>query len=158
MCEVPRGSKHSDAEESHEKLPILSFHRGQIRAAKVRCLPYQKLLHELPSQWRYAVISANRVLIVLLTVLLSSCQGQKERNLEDYGDITTGPGGLSLSTPEEHPGGWGRRDCFLCHNVQLNIHRRPNNGLNADGMAELARQRGESYCLSCHGPNGIVVQ
>jgi hypothetical protein len=96
------------------------------------------------------------ILGLVASLALLSCRGQKSRDLEDYGDITNSPGGIALTSPDEHVGGWGRSDCLLCHNASLNIHRRPGSPVDADALNELVKKNGGSqYCLNCHGPNGI---
>jgi len=95
------------------------------------------------------------LVVLTITNLLISCQGQTNRHLENYGDISASPGGIALSTPEEHVGGWGRRDCLLCHNIELNVHRRPGSVANADAIIDLTKKNGVVYCLVCHGPNGV---
>lgn len=93
--------------------------------------------------------------VILFLGALSGC-GESIRDREDYGDVLASPGGLQLVTSSEHPSGWGRSECLLCHNVSLNIHRRPGSGVDADAIAEAAKNNGGSaYCLICHGPNGL---
>lgn len=87
---------------------------------------------------------------------LLSCSREASRDLENYGDINQSPGGIALVTPAEHPSGWGRRECLLCHNAALGIHRGPNSPIDAAALNEIIRQNGGSvFCLSCHGPNGV---
>lgn len=95
---------------------------------------------------------------ILITALgLGACEGSKDRDLENYGDITASPGGIALTSPDEHVGGWGRKDCLLCHNAALNVHRDKGSPINVDKLNEAIRNGGEStYCLQCHGPNGIA--
>lgn len=96
-----------------------------------------------------------KINLLAMILLLGACQ-QSERQVENYGDVANGPGGISIIVPEEHVGGWGRRQCLLCHNAALNVHRRPESMIDADELLRLARENGEAqYCLSCHGPNGI---
>jgi hypothetical protein len=95
---------------------------------------------------------------ILFFVILNATYAcnNKSRDLENYGDITTSPGGINLVTPAEHPGGWGRRECLLCHNASLGIHRGPNSSIDADALNDLIRQNnGSVFCLTCHGPNGV---
>ncbi|MEQ1665662.1 MAG: hypothetical protein ABL927_09835, partial [Bdellovibrionales bacterium] len=65
---------------------------------------------------------------------LLSCSREASRDLENYGDINQSPGGIALVTPAEHPGGWGRRECLLCHNAALGIHRGPNSPIDAAAL------------------------
>lgn len=93
---------------------------------------------------------------VLAGFFLCSCKLQDERELENYGDIDNGPGGIGLVNPSEHVSGWGRKDCLMCHNAALNIHRSAGSALNVDALNDEIESNGESgYCLTCHGPNGV---
>lgn len=92
---------------------------------------------------------------LVIFFLLSACQ-VNSRQVENYGDINTTTGGIALSSQQEHPSGWGRSECLLCHNVKLNIHRGPNSPVDADAIVFLTQQNGGArYCLTCHGPNGL---
>lgn len=91
---------------------------------------------------------------VLLLLILVSC-GHKNPDRENYGDITNSPGGIVIINPEEHQGGFGRSQCLLCHNADLNIHRGANSLVDVNTLNELIRQNGlNAYCLNCHGDNG----
>lgn len=95
-----------------------------------------------------------KLLFLFLLLSLLSC-GPDQRDREDYGDITQGPGGITLVSSVEHRGGYGRSECLLCHNAQYNLHRRPGSGLDADTLNQLIlEQGGSAYCLTCHGNNG----
>lgn len=98
-----------------------------------------------------------RVLLILsILFLVLGCEVEEHHELENYGDIENGPGGIALSDPYEHRTGWGKKDCLMCHNVALNVHRNAGSPLNADQIVEQARTRGESrYCLTCHSGNGV---
>ena len=91
-------------------------------------------------------------LILLLWCGVAACT-KGGHDLESYGDIFSSPEGLVL-TQSEHEGGWGRSECFMCHNVSLNIHRGPDSPVNADELNRIAEEQGEAYCMSCHGTNG----
>lgn len=87
----------------------------------------------------------------LLIFTLVSC-GQKDKYREDYGTIAD----ARLIVSNQHVGGYGRSQCLLCHNAELNIHRRGQNGLDPNMMAELAKTNGLSaYCKTCHTGNGL---
>jgi hypothetical protein len=102
-----------------------------------------------------ALESKGWMLLLFLASGLPGC-GSSTRDRENYGDLSVTPGGTAIVAAEEHPAGWGRRDCLVCHNAALNLHRRPGNGLNADAIAAAAQANGGSpYCLTCHGPNGL---
>jgi hypothetical protein len=92
---------------------------------------------------------------ILVLFLIVGC-AKKARDVENYGDVTGSPGGIRLIDPSEHVGGWGRRDCLLCHNASLSLHRGPGSVIDVDALNESIRHGGESaYCLQCHGPNGV---
>jgi hypothetical protein len=57
---------------------------------------------------------------------------------------------------EEHQGGWGRSNCFLCHNIE-NIHLVNNSSFDAvdvDAIRQKTIDEGLSSCMTCHGTNG----
>ena len=93
------------------------------------------------------------VAILALIGFVVACSDPKD--YEDYGDIKNSPGGLALSDPDEHRGGWGRSDCLLCHNVEKNIHRRSSSTVDPDAIADKARQEGTQFCFNCHMGNGV---
>lgn len=98
------------------------------------------------------------ILLLVLLTLVGCGEGIHVRQVEDYGDVVQGPGGIQLVSQSEHAAGWGRRDCLLCHNAVYTLHRNVNSNLDAEAMTQTARSYGESYpvyCLSCHGPNGV---
>ena len=76
-------------------------------------------------------------------VLLGAC-GPDSRDRENYGDITVSPGGISLIDPSEHRGGYGRRECLVCHNASLNLHRGPSAGIDVDQLNRDIRAGGEA--------------
>ena len=96
-----------------------------------------------------------RLSLLLILLLLGSCS-RNGRDRESYGDISGSPGGISLIDPAEHMGGYGRKQCLVCHNADLNIHRGPYAVINADALNVLIRNNGlEAYCLTCHSDNGL---
>ncbi|MGZ3739556.1 MAG: hypothetical protein ACXVB9_09305 [Bdellovibrionota bacterium] len=93
---------------------------------------------------------------LLATLLLCGC-GSPTRDRENYGDLSTAPSAILLDSQDKHPHGWGRKDCLACHNVQLNVHRRPGNGIDVDSLNRLIMNNGGSlYCQKCHGTNGTT--
>ncbi|OGQ37307.1 MAG: hypothetical protein A3F16_04455 [Deltaproteobacteria bacterium RIFCSPHIGHO2_12_FULL_43_9] len=95
-------------------------------------------------------------LLIFGTFLLLVACDQTNRDLESYGDIAAGSGGITLINPAEHMGGYGRGACLMCHNAALNLHRGPNSLINVDALNQQIRDNGgDAYCLvRCHGPNG----
>ena len=95
------------------------------------------------------------LIFLLFSLLLGSCS-RNGRDREFYGNIAETPGGLALVDPAEHVGGYGRPQCLVCHNADLNIHRGPYSVVNAESLNVLVRNNGlEAYCLGCHSDNGI---
>ncbi|MGZ3721888.1 MAG: hypothetical protein ACXVA9_03085 [Bdellovibrionales bacterium] len=95
--------------------------------------------------------------VLILMVLLIACEGSRNRDLENYGDITNRPGGAAINSSDQHLGGWGRKDCLMCHNVAYNVHRAAGSPIDADQLNQLIQNNGYSaYCLKCHGPNGVT--
>ena len=90
---------------------------------------------------------------------LAACGSDASPQSENYGNILASPAGLVL-VQEEHPTGWGRADCFACHNVN-NIHQVNRTGLPDDqadlaGVRAIVQNQGESSCMMCHGTNGVA--
>lgn len=82
---------------------------------------------------------------------LAGC-GTTERDRENYGSITN----PALNDQTRHSAGWGRSDCTVCHNIDVNVHRRAGNQLDADAIREDAHANGgDAYCLRCHTGNGL---
>lgn len=96
---------------------------------------------------------------VAVSLLLAGCGDiSSDPEGEDYGNLLASPGGLVV-LEEEHPDGWGRPDCFLCHNVN-NIHNVNRTGLPDDvvdleGVRAIVANQGEQSCSLCHGDNGV---
>ena len=89
--------------------------------------------------------------LVSISVAFSGCGG--DGDLEDYG---TGSSAIVLSSAEQHPGGYGRKDCLVCHNAALNLHRESGSPIDVEALNNAVRANGEStFCLKCHGTNGL---
>ena len=91
----------------------------------------------------------------LLFAMLLSCS--EETQYEDYGDVSQSPGGIEIVEVKEHQGGYRRKECLVCHNANLNIHRSLDSSIyDVEYLNELIRKNGGSkYCLTCHGNNGL---
>jgi hypothetical protein len=96
--------------------------------------------------------------------LLLACGDSGSPEGEDYGNLLASPGGLVV-LEEEHPTGFGRPDCFLCHEIRsMHIVNRTDLP-DCDGVEEacidleeiqsIIRQGGEQSCMLCHGTNGV---
>ena len=94
-----------------------------------------------------------------LLLLTAGCGNNGGVTSENYGNLLASPDGLVL-VQSEHPTGWGRPDCFACHEVR-NIHTVNRTGL-PDSEVDLANVRaivqnqGEASCSLCHGNNGVT--
>ncbi len=72
-------------------------------------------------------------------------------------DLMASPGGLVI-TPEEHELGWGRTECFQCHQ-SFRIHQADCASVVAvDGEAieERVDVSDTTTCVECHGSNGVA--
>ena len=96
-----------------------------------------------------------RLLLVLPLLALLSCVSSDNEG-QDFGDIFDSPEGTVL-TEEEHPDGWGRSDCFVCHPLAV-IHQVDRTGgqIPIDDIQEFVEQEGLASCPICHGDNGVV--
>jgi hypothetical protein len=117
----------------------------------------------------------------LLLALLAGCGSGAATQSENYGNLLASPGLCSSSTTivcdrdadcppgeycnglivleQEHPTGWTRPDCLLCHNVN-NIHQVNRTGLPDDevdlaNIRAIVQNQGENSCPLCHGDNGV---
>ena len=103
-------------------------------------------------------VSRSGAFVALCVLCLAACGSDASPQSENYGNVLASPSGLVL-VQEEHQTGWGRADCFACHNAN-NIHQVNRTGL-PDDEADLANVRaivhnqGESSCVMCHGANGV---
>jgi cytochrome c553 len=96
------------------------------------------------------------IIATTLFVLAAGCGSSGPPQSEDYGNLFNSPEGLIL-IEDEHPTGWGRPDCFSCHEVR-NIHT-----INRTGLADLdlaavravVQSEGLASCSQCHGDNGV---
>lgn len=91
--------------------------------------------------------------------VLAACGSDASPQSENYGNILASPDGLVL-VAAEHPTGWGRPDCFACHNAD-NIHQvnrtgLPDSDVNLANVRAIVQNQGESSCVQCHGTNGVT--
>lgn len=71
-------------------------------------------------------------------------------------DIAESPSALEL-TSGEHTAGWGRADCFQCHQAFL-IHQNDCTlvaDVDSAAIAALIDPSDTTTCISCHGTNGV---
>jgi hypothetical protein len=99
-------------------------------------------------------------LVTALTVLLSllcGCGSNGSEAPTNYGNLLSSPQGLVLAQ-EEHPSGWGRADCFFCHEIRTmhTVNRTGIEGLDLAEIRSIVRNQGESSCAQCHGTNGVA--
>ena len=96
--------------------------------------------------------------IILFFVLFFVGCGNDKPNQEAYGDLYSSDQGIVL-TAAEHESGWGKTNCFLCHNTR-NLHL-PNNdfpapdGFDLKGIQKQVSAQGIASCKTCHGKNGL---
>src|ERR1043166_3543276 len=96
--------------------------------------------------------------VTLLLVLVSGCGSSPGPESENHDNILASPAGLVL-VEEEHPAGWGRPDCFGCHNAnkmhQVNRPGLPDEQVGLPGIRAIIESGGEGSCTMCHGSNGV---
>lgn len=93
------------------------------------------------------------VLMALGLAYFTGC-GDGARKVENYGDLVHRPEGVAL-TATNHKGGWGRTQCTLCHNLELNVHRSVDSPVNPElTLRDYKTKGGDVYCQTCHGSNG----
>lgn len=99
------------------------------------------------------------ILILLFLVLpgISGCFSSDDEG-QDFDNLFEGTDFLVLSE-EEHPSGWGRPDCFVCHPIS-EIHRvdRSGLGLPLEDIRNFVNDVGIDSCAICHGDNGVFEQ
>ncbi|HEX9756572.1 MAG TPA: hypothetical protein VGB26_02075 [Nitrospiria bacterium] len=96
-------------------------------------------------------------LVPLLLLFLLSCAESGDDEGQNLGNLFEGPGGI-IVTQAEHPEGWGRSDCLICHPAE-EIHRVNRTGegtLPLEDIRELALRAGVGGCSVCHGDNGVT--
>jgi hypothetical protein len=101
-------------------------------------------------------LGATLLPLVLTAVLLAACGSDAEPESDDYGNLLASPAGLVV-VEEEHPTGWGRPDCFGCHEVRKMhvVNRTGVADLDMEEIREIVRENGETSCVECHGTNGV---
>ena len=98
------------------------------------------------------------VLSSFLWLVAAACGSSGGATSENYGNLLASPEGLVV-TQQEHPTGWGRPECFACHEI-CNIHTVNRTGLPDDvidlaGVRAIVQSGGEASCPMCHGSNGL---
>lgn len=97
------------------------------------------------------------VSIIFLVLLFFGC-GNDKPNMENYGDIYSSDEGIVVSQAE-HQSGWGKQNCFLCHNSRnlhlLNEEFPPPDGFDLKQIQKLVTEKGIESCKTCHGSNGL---
>jgi hypothetical protein len=106
--------------------------------------------------------------LLAIVAAFAACGNGGAQDGENYGDILSSPDGLVL-VEDEHRTGWGRSDCFGCHEIRsmhiVNRTSLPNCNEVADPAAEscidlpeiqsIIHNGGEQSCMLCHGDNGV---
>lgn len=91
-----------------------------------------------------------------IAVLALAACGRGNDDGQDFGNLVASAQGTQL-TRAEHPTGWGRSECFLCHPVD-EIHHVDRSGTGTvplDDIRRLVGQEGLASCHLCHGDNGL---
>jgi hypothetical protein len=96
---------------------------------------------------------------LFLLVVATGCGSTGGVTSENYGNLLASPQGLIL-VQEEHPTGWGRAECFGCHEI-FNIHTINRTGLpdaevDLPGVRAIVFNQGLASCPQCHGNNGVI--
>ena len=104
--------------------------------------------------------------LAIAAFLITGCGNNGPQDGENYGNLFDSPGGL-LVLEVEHPAGFGRPDCFACHEVR-NSHNENRTGLaNCEDVPDgsdcidlneihaIIKSGGEQSCMMCHGDNGV---
>lgn len=97
-----------------------------------------------------------RWIAATVLALAAGCGSSGPPQSEDFGNLFNSPAGLIL-VQDEHPTGWGRPDCFSCHEIR-DIHTVDRTGIpNFDlaGVRSVVAAQGEASCPQCHGNNGV---
>jgi len=105
----------------------------------------------MSSSWRCA-------LLIAALAAVAGCGESADTESENYGNLLASPAGLTL-VADEHPTGWGRAQCFACHEVR-NIHtvnrtHLPDEDIDLPGVRAIVHEQGEASCKQCHGMNGV---
>lgn len=93
--------------------------------------------------------------VVAAMVAMVACGGGNDDG-QDLGNLLETAQGTQL-TAEEHPSGWKRSECFLCHPIEA-IHREDRSGtgvLPLDDIRRLVERDRLDSCHLCHGNNGL---
>jgi hypothetical protein len=95
------------------------------------------------------------MMVMVALIALAGCGGGNDHG-EDFGNLITSAQGTQL-TRAEHPTGWGRSECFLCHPVD-EIHHVDRSGTGTEPLDDIRRlvdRDGLTSCHLCHGDNGV---
>jgi len=103
-----------------------------------------------------------RLLLLGSLLLVAGCSGAGSVSVHynDLGANFAERGGVYL-TPENHPDGWGQKDCLLCH--QDFKHTMATADLSVDQYQKLitgavdavGASNAIAVCSACHGTNGV---
>ncbi len=100
-------------------------------------------------------MTLRRLWVVLVVVGIGACGGGNDDG-QDFGNLIASAQGTQL-TLEEHPTGWGRSECFLCHPLE-EIHQVDRSGTGVLPLADIRRLVDRdrlASCPLCHGDNGV---
>ena len=93
------------------------------------------------------------IFVILFVLFIFGC-GEYNQG-ESYPELSSAQAGLEL-TQAIHPTGWGKSECFLCHNIEnLHLDRSGYEGTDFAAIREQVKSGLETTCATCHGGNGI---
>ena len=88
-----------------------------------------------------------KYLIVLFLLVSCADRQYEDYHIENIADLTL--------SADNHPHGYGRSDCFVCH-LPMNIHQVDRLHAPSFPFAKRAVERnGLKSCAGCHGSNGV---
>ena len=94
------------------------------------------------------------LILIFGFLVIFACGDDEQFEGGEYYPELTSAANLVL-TENNHPDGWGREDCDVCHNFN-NIHlvNRLGIPLDLEAIRELTFTEGNASCPDCHGDNG----
>jgi hypothetical protein len=127
-------------------------------------------------------VSTRLALVIPFCLALTACGSDAGPQSENYGNILASPGVCSTTAAQdcdtnadcppgeicnglilverEHPTGWGRPECFACHEIRdihtINRTGLPDDAIDLAAVRDIVQTQGEASCVLCHGANGVA--